>query len=154
MFTQLLFGGRTGDALTTDLGLTLLRVAAGLMMAIGHGLNKLPPPEGFVGLIGNLGFPAPVAFAWMAGLAEGVGGLLLALGLLTRWCALSVLGSMLVAIFLAHGNDPLFAVGGPSKELAVLYAWMMLLFMITGAGRFSLDSLLRGRLAGGQASAR
>lgn len=146
MIRQWFFGGHTPDALPTDVGLSLLRVSAGLMMAAGHGLNKLPPPEGFVGLIGNLGLPMPLVFGWMAGLAEGVGGLLLALGLFTRWCALSILGAMLVAAFLAHGSDPLFAVGGPSKELAVLYAWIMLVFVITGAGRFSLDGALRSRL--------
>jgi putative oxidoreductase len=146
MMSRWLFGGHSPEAGAVDLGLSILRVTTALMMAVGHGLHKLPPPEGFVGLIGSLGFPAPLLFAWTAGLAEGLGGLLLAVGLLTRWCALGILGSMLVAALIAHGSDPLFAVSGPSKELAVLYAWIMLVFVTTGAGRFSLDALLRRRL--------
>lgn len=146
MIRQWFFGGHTPDGLQTDVSLSVLRVSAGLMMAAGHGLNKVPPPEGFVGLIGDMGLPIPLVFAWMAGLAEGVGGVLVALGLFTRWCALGILGAMLVAAFLAHGSDPLFAISGPSKELAVLYGWIMLVFVTTGAGRFSLDGVLRSHL--------
>ncbi|MCG5515521.1 MULTISPECIES: DoxX family protein [Ectothiorhodospira] len=140
---ELLFGGQTPTSMATDAGMTVLRVSAGLMMAFGHGLGKLPPSPGFVGMVEGLGFHSPELFAWMAGLAEGMGGLLLAAGLLTRASAVAILGSMLVAAFMAHGGDPLFATGGPSKELALLYAAVMVPFLIAGSGRYGVDSMFR-----------
>ncbi|WP_082829761.1 DoxX family protein [Ectothiorhodospira sp. BSL-9] len=140
---ELLFGGQTPASMATDAGMTVLRVAAGLMMAFGHGLGKLPPSPGFVGMVEGLGFHSPELFAWMAGLAEGIGGLLLAAGLLTRVSAVAILGAMMVAAFMAHGGDPLFATAGPSKELALLYAAVMVPFLFAGSGRYGVDSMFR-----------
>ncbi len=146
---DLLYGGATPTTVIADAGLTALRVGAGLMMAVGHGLPKLPPQEGFVGMVEGIGFPVPLFFAWLAGIAEFFGGLLLAAGLLTRPAAAAILGTMLVAAFGGHlaAGDPLFAVDGPSAEMAVLYAFVALAFMLVGSGRFGLDRLVRERSA-------
>lgn len=136
----LLFGGSAPPSLPADIGLTLLRVSAGLAMAFAHGLGKVPPPDRFVGGIESMGFPAPLLFAWLAGLAELVGGLLLALGLLTRPAALSIAFTMFVAFFIRHGGDPF-----RDKELAFLFLAISIAFTLTGSGRFSLDRFLRGR---------
>src|SRR5690606_4006629 len=91
---QFLFGGAGAATKLGDVGLAVLRVGTGLMLAFGHGQNKvwgedrLGPPAGFVEGVGELGFPAPLLFAWMAALAEFVGGILIAIGLLTRPMAL------------------------------------------------------------------
>lgn len=73
-----------------DLGLFIVRAFAGIAMALGHGWGKLvheghfgPTPE-FIGSVENLGLPMPVVFAWGAALSELVGGVLIAIGLLTR----------------------------------------------------------------------
>lgn len=145
------FGGPGGAAPLADVGLALLRVSVGLMMAFGHGWFKFPPPAGFVEGVGKLGFPAPGAFAWGATLSEFFGGLLLAMGLLTRPAALLVVGTMAVAAFGQHAADPLFLqsiprdappeLKGRAKEMALLYLMPALLFVFTGSGRYGLDAL-------------
>ena len=127
--------------LWTDASLVLTRVVFGLSMAFAHGMGKVPPSEGFTGFVGKLGFPAPELFAWAAGLSEFVGGILIALGLLTRVSGFFLLQTMLVAVFLAHGDDPF-----KKMEMGLLYATVSLTLIATGAGRFSLDRLLVERL--------
>ena len=142
---DLFFGGVAPSSIVAESGLALLRIGAGLMMAIGSGLPKVPPGEQFVGMVEGLGFPLPLFFAWLAGLAEFVGGLLLAAGILTRPAAAALLVTMLVAVLGAHAGDPLLAAPGePSAEKAALYGLVALAFVAAGSGRLSGDYLLRG----------
>ena len=69
--------------------------------------------------------------------AEAACAILLILGLATRFAALPLIITMLVAIFYAHGGDPF-----GKKELAVIYLTLFIGFLILGAGRYSLDHLL------------
>jgi len=143
---QMLSTLASGDeprSMLADLGISVMRIAVGLMMAFGHGLAKVPPAAGFVEAVGSLGFPAPAAFAWAAGLSELVGGLLIAAGLFTRPASLFLAVTMGVAAFLRHGADPLFSREGPSKELALLYFVAAVAFLLAGSGRLGLDFLLR-----------
>jgi putative oxidoreductase len=138
-YRSMLFGGRTFASPAADAGLAILRVAAGLLLASLHGLNKIPPQEGFIGWIGGMGFPAPVLFAWLAGLAEFVGGLLLAVGLLTRPVAAVYIIHFLVVVFIAHAGDSL-----GDRELATLFGMIALQFLLTGPGRYSVDAMIGG----------
>lgn len=135
--SSFLFAGRESASLPVELALLALRAYAGLALALAHGLGKLPPSGQFVEAVARLGFPAPLAFAWMSGLAETVGGLLLALGLLTRPAALAVAFNMAVAGVLAHAADPFRA-----KELAFLFLAAALVFAARGGGRFAADRLV------------
>ncbi len=90
----------------SDLGLLFLRVTAGLFMAFGHGLGKIPPSDGLITGTEKLGFPLPVFFAWMAGISEFFGGLLIAAGLFTRPTAFLWIRTMLTAAFIRHADDP------------------------------------------------
>jgi len=135
---QWIFGGTTPAAVAGDVAMTVLRVATGGCMAYLHGVDKVPPSEGFVGFVGKLGFPMPELFAWGAGLAELVCGITLALGFATRASAAFILSTMLVAIFIAHGSDPL-----EDKELAILYAAALLPFLVGGSGRYAIDRLIK-----------
>lgn len=120
-----------------EVSMTTLRVVAGLSMALAHGWKKIPPADGFVGHLAGMGFPAPHVFAWLAALAEFGGGLLLAVGLLTRFAAISVAGTMFVAAFVAHAADPF-----GKKEMALLYFVIAFVFAIRGSGRISADRFL------------
>ena len=71
---KLLFGGSRLDN-RSDFALTLLRVFAGLAMAFGHGLGKLPVSDKFISGVEDLGFPMPFIFAWAAAVSEFLGGL-------------------------------------------------------------------------------
>lgn len=134
---SLLFKGSASLGLTADFGLLVLRLFAGLVMAFAHGLGKLPPPQPFIDGVAALGFPMPEFFAWSAGLAEFLGGILLALGLLTSPAALFLAFTMLVAAFGAHGADA-FNV----QELSLFYLVVYFFFATYGAGRFSLDAII------------
>jgi putative oxidoreductase len=144
-----MFGsGNPGSA--ADAGLAVLRVVAGLLLVALHGLGKVPPQEGYVGWIGSLGFPAPLAFARMAAFAEVVGGVLLAIGLLTRPAALLLVIHFVVVVLVAHAGDAL-----GDRELGILFGTVALLFMLAGPGRFSLDAVIGrtiGRPGGGARS--
>lgn len=135
-----LFGTHIINDRNTDIGLLILRVFAGLALAFGHGLGKIPPSEGFTGMVGNLGLPAPGLFAWLSGLAEFAGGVLLALGLLTRPAALFIFLNMTVAVLLAHAGD-----GFGEREKALLFGFIAIQFFFTGAGRYSIDARLGNR---------
>lgn len=119
-----------------------LRVFAGLSMAIAHGYPKV-----FEGKLAGLtervtawGWPAPALFAWSAGLGELLGGLALALGIFIRPLAPFTMGTMLVAAFVAHADDPF-----GKKELPLLYLLVFLFFFVTGPGPLSLEAFLRSR---------
>jgi putative oxidoreductase len=150
MLMQFMFGSPASATRTGDIGLLLLRLI-GLMMAIGHGKSKLFGPHGFgppqqlvEGVVG-MGFPP--FFAWLAASAEFLGGLFLAIGLLTRPAALALAFNMAVAALMAHRADPMFMTGaGPAKEPALLYLLPFAALMLTGAGRFSIDRLILGKV--------
>lgn len=144
MIRRLLFGGAGGASRLADGGLLLFRVFVGLALAWGHGINKLPPSEGFTAGVVEMGFPAPVAFAWAAGLAEFVGGHLIALGLLTRPAALFAGATMYVAAFIRQAGDPFADI-----EKALLFLAASVLLMLMGAGRCSLDTMIRRHSTGG-----
>ncbi len=137
---SILYGEASNDTPAHNFGILVIRVFAGIALSFTHGWQKLPPSEGWIGAVGEMGFPAPVLFAWMAGLAEFVGGLLLALGLFTRPAALIVAINMAVASFIAHAGDPWAA-----REKGMLFLFVAIGFLIAGPGRYALDSFIRSR---------
>lgn len=138
MLKKVLFGGVSGMSAAANLGLTLLRVFAGLAMAFGHGLGKLPPGQGLIDRASQIGFPMPVAFAWAAGLSEFLGGIFLAIGLFTRVSGFFIGAVMLTALLGVHAADP-FA----QQEKAFLFLFIAISFMLKGAGDWSIDTFLR-----------
>lgn len=138
-FVDVLTGSEINPKLT-DIGLLILRVFSGLALALAHGWGKIPPSPGFVGMIGGMGMPAPELFAWLAAIAEFGGGLLLAAGLLTRPASLLVVGHFVLVVLLAHAGDPF-----GDRELPLFFLATGLLFLLSGAGRYSVDAALRGR---------
>jgi putative oxidoreductase len=137
---RLLFSGTTTDSRAADAGLLILRLFTGLSLALAHGLGKIPPSDQFIAGVAGMGLPAPGLFAVLSALAEFGGGLLLALGLLTRPAAFLIVGNMLVVSVLAHAGAA-FGV----REKPILFGVVALLFLLAGGGRYSLDALLRGR---------
>lgn len=112
----------------------LLRIVAGAMFAF-HGVQKV---------IGWLGKVQPVGSQlWIGGVIELVGGVLIAIGLFTRWAALIASGTMAVAYFQFHwklelaGYQWLPAIN--KGELAALYCFVFLLIAVRGAGIWAID---------------
>lgn len=131
-----LFGGARLSSAVADLGLFGLRAFAGTSLALAHGLSKLPPSEGFMKGVTALGLPPQAA--WLSGFAEFFCGLLLAIGLGTRPAALVVAANMSVAAFRQHAADPYLR-----AELAYLYLAVAVMFVLVGAGRFSVDRFIK-----------
>jgi putative oxidoreductase len=125
-------------------GLLLLRLAFGLTVA-AHGAQKLfawfggPGLEGFGGFLEQLGIAPGSRWSWVAALGEFVGGLLVALGLLSPIGNFLVIGSMLTAILVVHLPQGFFNQKG-GIELPFLIASGMLGLSVTGPGSWSLDA--------------
>jgi putative oxidoreductase len=131
-----------------DLGLLIMRVMLGVVMTY-HGSQKLfswfggGGMEGFASALSSMNVPLPALSAYLAAGAEFFGGAALLLGLATRLAAIPVLVTMLVAALVAHWG----AFGAPQgMEYPLTLASMALGIGLLGPGRFSLDSLLAGRL--------
>ena len=137
---RLLLGGSGGATPLADAALLILRILTGFAIAYFHGLAKVPPSPGFIEGVAGLGFPFPIVFAWAAGIAELIGGVLLVVGLLTRPASLFLLFTMGVAFFVRHAADPFL-----EKEKAYVYGAVFLFFLLVGAGRYSLDHFLGHR---------
>lgn len=130
---QILFG-TTPDA---NIGILLLRVFIGAAM-ITHGIPKMfGGLPGFTENVVKMGIPAPHVLAFMAAFSESFGAALLAVGLLTRPAAFLLVCNMAVAIFVALGSQP-FA----KQEMAWLYFIPALMFLLKGAGRWSVDFMI------------
>ena len=88
------------------------------------GTHKIAGMEQTVEWFGNpdwgLGLPFPYLLAHLAAYTEAIGALLLLLGLATRWIAIPLMVTMLVAIFAVHWDQGWAAIADSSaQEVAV-----------------------------------
>lgn len=142
--------------------LPLVRLMVGTIF-VSEGLQKfLYPALRGPGRFAEIGFPVPEFFGLSVGTVEVVCGVLVLLGLYTRWVSIPLILIMLGALFttklpilLGHGFGP-FAV----RELETYGFWAMLhaartdwalllgtlLLSLAGAGPWSLDSYRKGPL--------
>lgn len=79
----------------------------------------------------------------VAGVLEFFGGLLLLVGLFTRWTAFILSGLMAFAYFIAHAGQGFWPLANQG-ELAVAYCFVFLYLAAAGGGPWSLDRL-RGK---------
>ncbi|MFD8787650.1 DoxX family protein [Kitasatospora sp. NPDC059599] len=127
-----------------DAGLLLLRLVLGLTMA-AHGSQKLFGWFGGGGIDGTgqfftmSGYPAGNAMAVVAGLTETLGGLALAVGLLTPLAGAAIVGTMVNAIAVTWGGG-FFAPKGSEYELLLTAGAAAL--ALTGPGRYAVDRFL------------
>jgi putative oxidoreductase len=123
-----------------------VRLTLGIVF-VAHGADKL------FGSFGGGGFNSTVDmmhslhmepanfFAWLAGGGELLGGILVFLGLLTRFGGFLIANTMVVAIVSVHLQAGLFARdGGFEYPLVALGAALALI--CSGSGKLSLGSLL------------
>ncbi len=140
----LLFGSSQDSNLFFQLGWLLLRVIAGVMM-IHNGVGKLSDVEGFASYVVSqtMGLPFPTFLTYCAAYTEIIGSVLLIVGLLTRPAAVSLVFTMLMAVYF-HICEDGFVIA--SFETAALYAGMYLFCAFNGGGLFSIDSLIAKQL--------
>lgn len=133
-----------------------LRLMAGSVF-FWEGILKFVYPNQGIGRFTKLGFPMPETVANFVATAEMVGGLLILLGLFTRFIALYFVSEMIVAILstkisLYLGISPLPLPAAPPKvgfwavlhEIRSDYAQLItcLFLLIEGPGKKSLDAAI------------
>ena len=123
--------------------LGVMRFLVGVMFAC-HGAQKL------FGAFGGMpaGMTIPWYINWIAGPIEFFGGILIAVGLLTRPIAFLASGMMAIAYFKGHAFGTGSFVFWPKVnggEPAVLYCWILLYIAAAGPGAWALDNLWRRR---------
>ncbi len=130
-----------GNSTKAALGLTLLRVAVGLVF-LAHGAQKLFVfgLPGVTGAFGHMGVPLAGVVGPLVALLEFLGGLALVIGLLTRLAAFGLAIDMLGAIVLVHARNGFFLPNGFEYAFSLLAATVALL--LTGPGALALDNLL------------
>ncbi len=122
-----------------DTGLLLLRIGVGAMMIV-HGLPKLTGGiDKWETLGSNMSLihvnAYPAFWGFMAGFAEGIGGLMFIIGFLFRPACFLMLFTMFMAAFKhLHGGDSL-SVASHSIELFFVFLAMF----IIGPGKYSVD---------------
>lgn len=114
--------------------LSILRIVAGLIF-MQHGAQKL------FGLLGGSVVPL-MSLAGLAGVLEFFGGLLVAVGLITRPVTFILSGEMAFAYFLAHAPGGFWPILNHG-DLAVVFCFAFLYLSAAGAGPISLDRVLR-----------
>jgi len=109
----------------------VFRVFVGLMF-FQHGAQKL------FGWFGGQSAEL-ISLMGLAGAIETVGGILIAVGFLTRWAAAVSAIQMLAAYFMMHFPKSWTPIANKG-ELALLYFAAFLVLIKEGAGRWSVDN--------------
>lgn len=109
----------------------LLRIVTGFLF-LWHGMEKL------FGWPGEVPEGAPAFVIWIAGPIELVGGVLVMIGLFTRWAAFLSSGLMACAYWMAHGTQALLPAVNHG-EMAALYCFAFLYIAARGPGIWSVE---------------
>lgn len=117
---------------------TLMRVAAGVALAV-HGAPKIVDPFGNIGMVEGLGFWPGVLWSPLLAATEFIGGILIAIGLLTRPAALAGTIVLLVTVWF-HWIT--LGQGYSGAEKSILWSAILFFFAVRGGNRHSVDARL------------
>jgi putative oxidoreductase len=119
-------------------GATLLRIILGIVYVMHAYLALvINGPAGMIAYNAKAGIPLPEVAAWYLILAHGLGGILLVLGIYTRWAALANVPVMLGAIVFVHLKNGFWAHQQGYEYVLVLLVATVATAMI-GGGALSL----------------
>jgi putative oxidoreductase len=126
----------------SDIGLLVLRLVTGghLMFMTQDNVFSWGRMLEFRDILAQFGFPWPLLCAILSVAGQFGAGLLLIMGLLTRFAGLVVAFNFIIAIWLVDSRQPYPAA---FAALALVAAGLCLMF--TGAGKWSLDHAWRKR---------
>lgn len=123
-----------------EVGVSLLRVALGVMF-LAHSIVLKLLTFGLAGtaqFFVSVGLPAWLAYVTFA--AEAVGGLMLVLGVQTRWVALALSPFLLGALFTVHlGNGWVFSAPNGGWEYPAYLFVLCIAQALLGDGAFALS---------------
>ena len=119
------------------LGLLILRIGIGIAFVV-HGIPKVfGGAEHLAGALAKAGIPGGVVGAYLAGMAEFLGGLALIAGILFRPTTIVLAFTMVVALAFHLNLGDAFVKYSHALESLVLFVALT----ITGPGRYSMDHL-------------
>ncbi|MBI1368269.1 MAG: DoxX family membrane protein [Planctomycetes bacterium] len=124
---------------TASLGALFMRYMLGFIF-VYHGFGKVMDIQPMIDGLTAMQIPMPTVSAWLAAGAEFGGGILLAIGLLTRLATIPMMFTMFVAITKVHWGHYDIQAGG--MEFALTMFVMLLSLALIGPGRFSADALI------------
>lgn len=122
----------------TNVAYALIRIFIGVALFV-RGVILASEPEALTRLAGE-----DKMYWWYSYItvAHIIGGLSLAIGLVTRLASLLQVPILFGAVFLIHLKQGLLSVG-QSLELSVLVLVLLLTYLIFGAGDLSFDSIIK-----------
>ena len=115
-----------------------LRVISGLALMV-HGWPKIQNPTGAADMVSGLGFAPGWFWSILLSVTEFTGGLLLALGLLTR---LAAGGTTVILLVTVYFHWIVLEQGYRGAELSLIWSAVTLTFLAKGGGRYSVDRLI------------
>jgi len=132
--------------ITKEISIAVIRIITGILIA-SHGIYFFDPDAitNLAGMLNDLNFPIPRFMAYLAKGAEFFGGILFAIGFLTRLVSIPLSITMLVLIWMANWN--IF-----NQDLPTLYILLFALYCLHGAGKYSVDHYLKQKAAGKEKS--
>jgi putative oxidoreductase len=143
----------------------LLRLMLGFGFA-SHGWSKLSRgPAAFGEILFHIGIPFPHLTAWVTAFVELLGGLSLIVGLLVIPISIPLGIVVLTAMFTVHLQYGFLTIklqavtpagahfGPPGYEISLLYIIGLLVLVLGGSGRYSLDNLLLSKFKSRQSTA-
>lgn len=111
-------------------------ITGSLIMVHGFGIFNPGHMNGNIAWLSDIHFPLPVLMTYLGKGAELVGGIMLILGMLTRFASLVLVINMAVITFVL-GSGKIFEEDQP----AFLFLLLFICLFIAGGGRYSLDKL-------------
>jgi len=124
----------------SSFGFLVLRLCVGVLL-IHHGFEKLNDIENFANaFVRPLHLPFPIFLSYIAAFSEIAGSWALIVGLGARLGALSIVGTMSIAIYHAVMTSGFNIY---LLELLGLYWGGAMCILLNGAGMFSVDELIK-----------
>ena len=124
-----------------DCGLLTLRLIAAIPLFLKHGTEKLFRFHHMLGFFPNPLHIGVVPSLLFATLSDGICTLLIIAGFATRWAALVCFINIFVALVFVH-HFVIFGPQGDHGELMLLYLAVMVMLILAGVGRYSVDRLM------------
>jgi putative oxidoreductase len=136
------------DTVTEKLGFVpplVARIGLGVLF-VQTGWAKLHSLDQVTAFFRELGIPAASIQAPFVASVELVGGLLLIAGLGARVAAAMLSGTMVVALVTAKRGE-IHGIGDLANQIEFAYLALFIWIVVYGAGKASIDHLVRRRLA-------
>ena len=125
-----------------DAALLIFRAVLGIIF-VAHGVDKMffAGMDETTGQFSAWGIPQPQLSAYLASVAEMIGGAALVVGLLTTFVAGALALLMACALYFVHLSNGLFTADGGIEYPLVLMV-SLLMIVVFGSGRASVDGVL------------